>query len=284
MNKPTLIRLVLSVMLVAYLVVALRVSAMLRADDTCTGFVIEVLDTAQHQFVTAEGIAQELGNLPLDARGKKLSAINTDQIERHLDGIDDIEESRCITRADGSILLQVTPMRPVARVFDTRQGTSYYLNRVGKRMNASLRYRMDVPVVVNDNGKSVNPRAVLPLLDKIAQDSLWSSLVTAVKVDRNGDFILVPSIRGHVIVIGDGGDLDNKLDRVKTMYRKVMPVKGWTYYDTISVKWRGQVVATRRQKALANADIPTDMIDEEGDDMDTMTADSTAVKLTNRRI
>ena len=27
-----------------------------------------------------------------------------------------------------------------------------------------------------------------------------------------------------------------------------MPVKGWTYYDTISVKWQGQVVATRREK------------------------------------
>ena len=31
-------------------------------------------------------------------------------------------------------------------------------------------------------------------------------------------------------------------------YREVLPVKGWNYYDTISVKWRGRVVATRREK------------------------------------
>ena len=27
-----------------------------------------------------------------------------------------------------------------------------------------------------------------------------------------------------------------------------MPFKGWNYYDTISVKFRGQIVATRRDK------------------------------------
>lgn len=29
-----------------------------------------------------------------------------------------------------------------------------------------------------------------------------------------------------------------------------MPVKGWNYYDTVSVKWNGRVVATRRTKRL----------------------------------
>ena len=32
------------------------------------------------------------------------------------------------------------------------------------------------------------------------------------------------------------------------MYKKVLPYKGWEEYDTISVKFRGQVVATRRVK------------------------------------
>ena len=42
--------------------------------------------------------------------------------------------------------------------------------------------------------------------------------------------------------------IENKFNRIKTFYKEVMPVKGWNYYDTISVKWRGQVVTTRRDK------------------------------------
>lgn len=36
------------------------------------------------------------------------------------------------------------------------------------------------------------------------------------------------------------------------MYRKVMPYKGWEAYDTISLKFEGQVVATRRDKSRLN--------------------------------
>ncbi len=32
-----------------------------------------------------------------------------------------------------------------------------------------------------------------------------------------------------------------------------MPVKGWDFYDTLSVKWGGQLVATRRVKRLHHA-------------------------------
>jgi len=35
-------------------------------------------------------------------------------------------------------------------------------------------------------------------------------------------------------------------------YRQVMPYKGLEEYDTISVKFRGQVVATRRDKTRLN--------------------------------
>ena len=47
-----------------------------------------------------------------------------------------------------------------------------------------------------------------------------------------------------------------------TMYRKVLPLKGWEYYDTISVKWAGQVVASRRIKSIPE---PAVRFDQEGD-------------------
>ena len=66
--------------------------------------------------------------------------------------------------------------------------------------------------------------------------------------DRNHDIILVPVIRGHVVNFGDTSMVDDKFLRLRTFYRKVLPTVGWQHYDTIAVKWRGQVVATRRHK------------------------------------
>ncbi len=282
MKKRTLIRALLSVGLLAYLVVAISRADAMRADARCSGMVIDIVDSSSCRFVTRAGIDQELNGLRDKAPSMRLRDINTDAIERKLDLIDDIEESVCTRLSDGTVLLRVIPMRPVVRVFNP-DGTSYYVNKAGKKMKASLRYRMDVPVIVNEGDTSFNAVSLLPLLNIIQGDSLWNSLVTAVKVTRGGDVILIPSIRGHVINLGDTTIVNDKLDRMLTMYRKVLPVKGWNTYDTLSVKWRGQVVATHRNKHLTDDSLAgEEIIDEEGDDEGTMMADSTAVKHTNK--
>lgn len=282
MKKHTLIRALISITLLVYLAVALNVTGRLSASARCKGMAIEVVDSARCRFVTAEGIDQELGGIRARAAMMPLNAINTDSIERRLDLIDDIEKTECTRMTDGTVLLRVTPMRPVARVFEP-DGTSYYINKNGKRMKASLRYRMDVPLVINERGERFEPTSVLPLLATIHNDSLWNSLITAVKAAPDGDILLVPSIRGHVINLGDTSQIAGKLGRVLTMYRKVLPVKGWNLYDTLSVKWRGQVVATHRLKQLPDTGLGSEeIIDEEGDDEGTMTADSTAVKQTTK--
>ena len=45
---------------------------------------------------------------------------------------------------------------------------------------------------------------------------------------------------------------------LRDFYRYVAPVKGWEKYDTISVAWRRQVVATRRDKTVAPIPLPTE--------------------------
>lgn len=282
MNKRTLIRALLSIGLIAYLAVALTFTHSTRAEANCAGFDIAVIDSSSCRFVTAAGIDQELGGIRAKAASMKLRDIDTDQIERRLDLIDDIEETVCVCQSDDRVKLLVTPMKPVARIYNP-DGTSYYVNKDGKQMKASLRYRTDVPLILNESGSTLDAVSLLPMLRHINNDSLWKSLVTAVKVDRRGDILLIPAIRGHVINLGDTAMLADKLNRTLTIYRKVLPLKGWDTYDTLSVKWRGQVVATHRNKAKADDPLKgEEILDEETDDVDNMIADSTAVKLSNK--
>ena len=81
---------------------------------------------------------------------------------------------------------------------------------------------------------------------------------------------------GHVINIGRPEAFDNKFAKLKEFYTKVMPDKGWMYYDTISVKYNHQVVATRRVKAVKTVVDWRELSDEEADDEQTMTMSDTS--------
>lgn len=159
-------------------------------------------------------------------------------------------------------------MRPVARVFDGNR--SYYINKDGKRISANARYHVDVPVIEGRLDRmKLRPESYLPLVRHISDDPGWNALVSAIKIDTPRDIMLVPVIHGHVINLGDTSGYVEKLDRLKKFYREVMPEKGWNYYDTVSVKWRGQVVATRAQKGHnIIPDIEEDI--DEADDATTM--------------
>jgi hypothetical protein len=54
-------------------------------------------------------------------------------------------------------------------------------------------------------------------------------------------------------------------------YREVMPKRGWNTFDTISVKWNHQVVATRRTKAVQQTIEANPDDDEQAPDIQTMT-------------
>lgn len=240
------------VAMAAYLFVALSFTSRNAAEQLCSGLHIVVRDSTEHPFVSAVELSHELGNLPERLSGMKLAQVNTDSIEDIFKGIDKIEKVKVVTLTDGYILVDVNPMEPVARVFP-KTGKSYYINRSGKRIIASPRYHIDVPVIhgkFSDSDTSFSAIKILPLLDWLDAHPGWNSLVSAIKADSPTDIIIVPVIRGHVVNLGTPDAFDSKFARLKRFYEEVMPVKGWDMYDTVSVKWGGQAVATRRVKRL----------------------------------
>ncbi len=269
MKKRTLIRALLSIILTVYLVFALSMTDSSFDNAKCAGVTIEVVDANNCDFVTADGIDKELGDVRAKCVGMPFSKINTKKWEDHLSKVDDIEESNCTRMSDGTILIRVSPMRPVARFFNPN-GSSFYINKDGKTMNASLRYRLDVPIIINECDTNFQPATIVPLLDRISKDSLWNTMVSAYQITKNGDILLIPSITGHVINFGDTATADDKFDRLMVMYKKVLPLKGWQYYDTISVKWNGQVVATRREKPVKADTTVIDVSDEEAEQINPM--------------
>lgn len=229
----------------------------------CNGFDIRIQQTdGGHDFVTPAEISRLLAEWHLDNTDLPASRINLQKIENSLNKVVNIESATVERMPDNTIRLIVVPMIPVARVFDFK-GNSYYINRDGKRLTANARYHLDVPVISGNFDSIHSPAALIPLIEYIGRDPDWNAITSQIMVDPSTrDVLLIPLIRGHVVNLGDTSDIPDKLRRIKTMYHKVMPLKGWEFYDTLSVKWGGQVVATRRVKSIPE---PAIRFDQEGD-------------------
>ncbi len=261
-------------MLFVYLVIALTLTATESDTDLCRGVNITVnnSDSAGKQFVSAEELAHEIGDLPQKAKKMTLASINTQDIRRTLLSLDKVEDVQVLRLTDGTIDITAQPIIPVMRVFDN--GKSYYINKDGKRVSANARYHKDVPIVEGhfDPADTLfTPQSLLPLINYIASDSIWNSFISMVKVKSPNDIILVPVIREHVINIGSPDNFDDKFSRLKKFYTEVLPRQGWEKYDTLTLKWRGQLVASKRKRHSA----PVESVkyeDEDAVDTGTMLA------------
>ncbi len=250
-RRSTIVYCVLTLLLLGYACFALPATARMAAADTYAGCIINVADSARTGFVSADEVSAEIGGLAGRITACRVGELSLDSIEAILRACDKIERVNVCRLANAKLRIDVEPMVPVARVFD--EGTSYYINAGGKRISADPRYHIDVPVVVGHFTDERPATRLLPLLEHIAADPRLDALVSTVRQERDGDIIIVPTIRGHVVNFGDTAAAADKFERLLTFYRRVMPVRGWETYDTVAVKWRRQVVATRRDKALGES-------------------------------
>lgn len=237
--------------------------------EVCTSVNVEVINSDSTAFVTPQGVLNDLNSQGIKLVGKKLSSIDASEIEEVLRQSPYLESADVVKCQDGRVLIRVSQLVPVLRVFDGEQ--SYYVNRAGKRMTATANYHSDVPIVQGHFTKNYPVTRLLPLIDYVEHDTLLRSLVTMYQVRDTNNIIIVPDISGHVVNIGNASGFENKFAKLKLFYSEVMPKRGWNTFDTISVKWNHQIVATRRAKAVPQVVAYDPNDDEQAPDIETMT-------------
>ena len=237
-------------------------------DEVCNDLKVEIVNSDGTTFVTQAYVVEELERKHIVVKNKPVWQINVEEIEKVLLQSQFIESAECMFVNGGTLKIRVSQIVPVMRVFDGDK--SYYVNKNGKRMDADASCNIDVPVVQGHFTKTFTPMSLLPLVKYVEGDSALKALVTMYCINDTNNIILVPSVKGHVINIGKCSDYESKFRKLKLFYNKVMPVKGWMYYDTISVKWDYQIVATRRDKLVQVVKVYDPQDDELPDDPGTM--------------
>jgi cell division protein FtsQ len=80
----------------------------------------------------------------------------------------------------------------------------------------------------------------------VDQNDFWKAQISQVYISENGDFELAPRVGGHNIIFGSSTNLEAKFEKLMTFYKKGLSRTGWNEYSVINLKFKNQVVCTKR--------------------------------------
>ena len=104
-------------------------------------------------------------------------------------------------------------------------------------------------IINNDSLKSIRKLDdIYRISNYVCKDSLMNALIGQVYLEKNGDFILIPLVGKQTILFGSANSdevVADKFNRLKVFYKEGMPHEGWEKYNTIIVKYEGQIVCRK---------------------------------------
>ena len=92
-------------------------------------------------------------------------------------------------------------------------------------------------------------KSLFYLTNVIRHDKFWNAQVEQIYIEPNQDIVLIPRVGDHKIIFGDTSNALEKFENLLVFYQKALPKVGWQTYHTINVKFKGQLVCSRRDKA-----------------------------------
>lgn len=217
-------------------------------------------------LISPQEIEQSLLDEYPGLTSSRVKEVDTKNIERFLKSNPYVESAQAAISVGGRLIVNVVARRPIVRVY--YGGKVFFIDYNGRCFPVRKSACGDV-IVASGNFRQSLPTETDSLdLSYMAHDSLFSTydLVSVWKlamyldankdnysmlfdqmfVVNNGDIILQPKFGNHEIVIGDTLDLDDKFRRLKTFYSKGMPHAGFDSYKRINLKYKEQVVCTKR--------------------------------------
>ena len=247
----TVVKSVLCVLLIGYVAFAFAFVHEENAKRICPGIDLRIVGHTLPDSVVRQGVSSQLARYGHKLKGESLEHIDLQKLENYLGNYSNFESVECSFNPDSRLRITVAPIKAEVRVF-TDSGGSFYINRYGKRIDADAEFFIDVPVLIAPRKYDTCIPSALSVIRYASGDPELGPLVGAYKIDGPNDLIIIPRLQGHVINFGDSTRLSEKKAAILTAYRKILPSKGWNTYDTISVKFRQQIVATRRNKAISS--------------------------------
>lgn len=124
------------------------------------------------------------------------------------------------------------------------------LSRLFRRKNSSAventqlfnRLKMDA----QDLPGATELNDLFKLAQFINQNEFWKAQISHIYVNQQEDIELSPRVGHHNIIFGSIDNMEEKFDKLDLFYKKGLNRTGWNQYETINLKFKNQVVCTKK--------------------------------------
>ena len=219
----------------------------------------------ENAFLTESELLNRLILKRLYQKNMKVNFVNVKKIEAAIIKMEEVKKVRAYKNIGNSWNIDVELRNPIARIFTLSQ-KAYYLDDEGFTMGRSSLHTAHVlvfsgfiteimekasvkEIINNDSLKSIRKLDdIYRISNYVCKDSLMNALIGQVYLEKNGDFILIPLVGKQTILFGSANSdevVADKFNRLKVFYKEGMPHEGWEKYNTIIVKYEGQIVCRK---------------------------------------
>jgi len=210
---------------------------------------LHVRNGKQYLFLDKKALWKQLFELNgITADTTPVDRIDIGAIEREALENPWVSEAQAYIDNNKDLHLHVTQRVPLARVF-FENGQSFYLDPSLKLLPLSDMFTYyttivtNVPVYNNDSLDNDMRGKILRLVRFIDRDSFWNAQIAQVIITPEAGFELIPVLGNHKIIFGDTVRMEEKFRHLFGFYKNVMNKIGWDKYETLDVRYKGQIVA-----------------------------------------
>ena len=191
------------------------------------------------------------------------SQVDFEAIETYLQNLSEVKSVKVYSEIGEQWQIHIVLRQPIARLFNLN-GSSCYIDNEGKLMPLSDNYTAHVltvngyinetdmnknvtDVMNNDSLKTIEVLDDLYLISKyVCSDKFFSSQITHIYVNSEGEFEFIPRVGKQRILFGGSRHYEGKFKKLKVFYTEGLAKAGWGKYDTINVKFKNQIVCSKR--------------------------------------
>lgn len=182
-------------------------------------------------------------------RAVTISELNLRELEAILVQDDRVKRTELYLDSDQQLHIYIEQRTPVARVKSAT--ADYYIDDEGATIPLATARVLRVPIVTGlndvlpDSFPNNKIRTIHNDVYEIARashsDNFVQALVEQIHVDDNYEVWIIPKIGKEKLLLGDSNELDDRMNRLKILYREGMKRSGFNQYAELHFKWRGQV-------------------------------------------
>lgn len=233
--------------------VVLVAAAQNQNGKLCRDVVVTIQGVDGTEYISKKQILQTIsGGRPELMKGQLVRTFDLQQMEEKLETNLWIRNAELFFDNNDVLHAEITEREPVARVFRV-SGESFYVDDLGEQLPITNDQIARVPVFTSFPAETTDARVKDSALQQqvkelghfILKNDFWMAQVDQVNIS-NYEFELVPKLGNHVILFGNGNQVEQKFNRLLLFYKKIMNKTGWNYYSALDVRYDKQLVAVRR--------------------------------------